>query len=145
MKRILIIPALLLALALPACSSDDIGRFLKATTTTVTNPVDTVDIYRAKLTYDSALKIANKYRATCYPAGVTYAQLMADQVYKGLCQSRRSVVRKMQTADDKAFAAIGTAENFVRNNPTLNATAAIGAAWKAVTDFQTLAAPYSGL
>jgi hypothetical protein len=46
------------------------------------------------------------------------------------------VVRVAQAAQLKAGSAIRSADAFVRNNPTLNASNAVGAAWQAVTDFQ---------
>lgn len=137
MKRLLLLPLLLLAIGLAGCETiNTAGKFFTAATTTINNPVRSVDLYRVKNVYAATLELAVKYRAFCWSK--PYAVLMADPVAKPVCQRRRSVVRQMQAADNKATAAIRTAENFVRNNPTLNATSAIGAAWAAVTDFQNL-------
>jgi hypothetical protein len=136
-KRLLLIPLLLAGLALGGCLQT-FGEVTRAVTTTIANPVGGKNIYQAKLVYASALEIAVKYREYCYSR--PYASLMADPVAKPICQNRRPNVRALQSARWKASAAIRTADNFVRNNPTLNATSAIGAAWAAVTDFQSLAA-----
>jgi hypothetical protein len=106
-------------------------------TTTVTNPVAPVNIYQAKTVYDATLELTNGYRDYCYSK--PFAVLMADPVSRPVCKSRRAIVRAMQAADDKAAAAMETATNFVRNNPTLDATSAIRAALTAVTEFQNIA------
>lgn len=137
MKRLLLIPLLLSGLLLGGCLQT-VSDVTRAITTTITNPIGGTNIYQAKLVYASALEIAVKYRDYCWSK--PYATLMADPVAKPICQNRRPNVRAMQAARWKASAAIRTAENFVRDNPTLNATAAISAAWKAVTDFQNLTA-----
>lgn len=137
MKRLLLIPLLLGSLSLGGCLQT-VSDGIKAVTTTIANPVGGKNIYQAKLVYASALEIAVKYREYCWSK--PYRVLMADPVAKPLCRSRRSNVVKLQAADTKAYASIRSAENFVRNNPTLNATSAIGAAWAAVTDYQSLAA-----
>lgn len=136
MKKALIVVAL--ALTLGGCAGSGVEKFVSAVTTTIKNPVGTVDLYRAKNVYASALEIAVKYRDYCWSK--PYAALMADPIARPICQRRRPIVRSLQAADTKAYAAIRSAENFVRNNPTINATSAIGAAWAAVTDFQSLAA-----
>jgi len=136
MKRLLVALALAGSLGLAGCAGTSFGTFVKVATTTVTNPVGTVDIYRVKNVYAATLQIAVKYRDYCW--GRSYAALMADKVAKPVCQNRRQVVRKLQAADQKAYAAIVTADRFARNNPTLNASSAVSAAWKAVTDFQSL-------
>lgn len=135
MKRILLLPTLLLALAVSACGpGSKVGDLLTAATTTITNPVDAVDIYRVKNVYAASLDLMVKYREFCWSK--PYAALMADPVAKPTCQSRRAAVRAMQSAQVNAHAAIAAAEDFVRNNPTLNAATAIAAAWSAVTTFQ---------
>lgn len=136
MKRLLLIPFLAIGLALGGCQT--VGEFATAITTTITNPIGGKNIYQAKLVYASALEIAVKYRELCWSK--PYAVLMADPIAKPICQNRRPTVRRLQQARVKASAAIRSADNFVRNNPTLNATNAIGAAWTAVTDFQNIAA-----
>lgn len=136
MKRLLIIPVLLSGLLLGGCLQT-VSDGIKAVTTTIANPIGSTNIYQAKLVYASALEIAVKYRDYCWSK--PYAVLMADPVSRPICQRRRPIVRSLQAADIKANAALTSAENFVRNNPTINATSAIQAAWTAVTDFQNLA------
>lgn len=135
MTKLLASLAIVASIALASCGPVR-DKFDKLTQT-VTNPVGTVDIYRAKNVHAAALELANKYRSYCWSK--PYAQLMADPLAKPTCQNRRQVVRALQAADAKASAAIKTADRFVRENPTLNATSAITAAWKAVQDFQALA------
>jgi hypothetical protein len=137
-KRLLLIPLLVVVGVSAGGCWQTFGEVTKAITTTIDNPVGGKNIYQAKLVYASALEIAVKYREYCYSR--PYAELMADPVAKPICQNRRPNVRALQSARWKASAAIRTADAFVRNNPTLNATSAIGAAWTAVTDFQNLAA-----
>lgn len=135
MKRFLLLPLLLLALTLAGCGAGSkVGQLIDAATTSVTNPVDAVDIYRVKNVYAASLELTDKYRQFCWSK--PYAALMADPVAKPVCQKRRSAVRAMQAAQIKARGAIDAAEAFVRNNPTLNAATAISAAWAAVTAFQ---------
>lgn len=135
MKRILLMPLLLLAFTLSACGPDTkVGGFLTAVTTTITNPVDAVDIYRVKNVYAASLELAVKYREYCWSK--PFAELMADPASKVVCKKRRAAVRAMQAAQINASAAIHEAEEFVRNYPTLNAAKALGAAWSAVQGFK---------
>lgn len=131
MKRIML--AVALALSLAGCGH--IGDALKLATASIENPISGVDIYRVKNTYAAALEIAAEYRRYCWSA--PYKALMADAVARPLCQKRRAVVRRIDSADDKASAAISAAETFVANNPTISAVTVIGAAWDAVTAFKT--------
>ena len=78
--------------------------------------------------------LAADYRAYCWSR--PYRVLMADPVAKPICEKLRPVVRAIQRAAVKAGSAIRSADNFVRNNPTVNAAAAISAAWAAVRRFQ---------
>lgn len=133
MKRILLIPFLLLALT--ACAdTGKLGQLLTVTTTTITNPVSAIDIYRVKNAYAASLQLAVDYRKFCWSR--PYVALLADPLSKPLCQSRRGAVRAIQLAQVKAHSALSDAEIFVLNNPTLNATNVISAAWTAVTNFQ---------
>lgn len=144
MKRFSLIPILCaVAIALGGCAAlDPGGKSIFAGGTSIvaaiTNPVAPVNIYQAKLVYADTLELANGYREYCYSK--PYASLMIDPVAGPVCKSRRQVILKMQAADDKAYAAIKSADNFVKNNPTLDATSAIKAAIAAVTDFQNVAA-----
>lgn len=128
-----IILAITLALSLVGCGH--LGDVLKLATASIDNPISGVDIYRVKNTYAAALEIAAEYRQYCYSA--PYKTLMADPVARPLCQKRRAIIRKIDSADDKASAAIAAAESFVANNPTISAVSVISAAWDAVTAFKT--------
>lgn len=134
MRRFLMLPALALALFVSGCAGTKVGDFVSAVTTTITNPVSATNIYQVKNAYAAALQLAASWREYCYSK--PYAVLMADAVGKTLCQNRRAIVRNIQSAQPKAAGAIRSAENFVRDNPTLNASTAIQAAWSAVTAFR---------
>ena len=138
MKRIII--ALTLSLSLAGCAGlaeKVLNLPAGVLATSISNPVAPVNIYQAKTVYDATLELANGYRDYCYSK--PFAALMADPVSKPVCKSRRAIVRAMQAADDKAAAAMETANNFVRNNPTLDATSVIRAAIAAVAEFQNIA------
>lgn len=136
MKRILLIPALLLALAVSACTNGpNLGALLNIATSTVTNPVNAVDIYRVKNVYAASLELAKQYRTSCWSK--PYAAILADPVLGTVCKNRRATVRAMQAAQLKAASAIDSAQTFVADNPTLNAASVIAAAWSAVTAFQS--------
>lgn len=128
---------LTLALLLGGCASlpGPLGTLGKVLTTTVVNPVNETDLYRAQNAYAAALELAVEYRKYCWSA--PYATLMADPVAQPICQRRRAVVRAFQNARRNAGAALLAAQNFIANNPTLNAATAVSAAWKAVADFQS--------
>lgn len=101
---------------------------------TVTNPVTNLDIWRVKNTYAATLQLAASWRTFCYAR--PYAMLMTDPVAKPVCQNRRNTVRQIQKYQPLAGTAVRKADEFVRNNPTVNAAGAIGLAWDAVTEFQ---------
>lgn len=134
MRRTLLLPLLLLALGFAGCAS--VGNVVSAVTTTITNPVNEVDIYRAKNVYAGTLELAVEWRTYCWSK--PYAALMADPIAAPICQDRRATVRKVQAARPKVAAAIRTAENFVRDNPTVNAGSAVLAMWTAVNDFKSM-------
>jgi hypothetical protein len=110
--------------------------------TSISNPVAPVNIYQAKTVYAATLELANGYRDYCYSK--PFAALMADPVSNPVCKSRRAIIRAMDAADDKAAAAMAIANNFVVNNPTLDATSVIRAALAAVTEFQSVAFANAG-
>jgi len=132
MRKVII--ALTLALSLAGCATPA-GDLFKVITTTIENPLTTVDIYRVENTYAAALTLADQYRTYCYER--PYAVLMTDPVGRPLCERRRRNVRLIQSARLKAGAAVVAARNFIAGNPTLNAASVVSAAWKAVTDFQS--------
>lgn len=138
MKRIIAITLLGLSLAGCAGLAEKVLNLPAGVlATSISNPIAPVNIYQAKTVYAATLELANSYRDYCYSK--PFAALMANPVSKPVCKSRRAIVRAMGAADDKAIAAIKTADNFVTNNPTLDATKAIRAAIAAVTDFQSIA------
>lgn len=135
MKRYLIAPVLALTLLVGGCATGSkLDNLIQAVTTTITNPVGATDIYRVKNAYAAALQLVVGYREYCWSR--PYAVLMADPISKPICERRRAVVRAAQSARRNARGAINAAEQFVANNPTLNAASAVSAAWQAVTDFQ---------
>lgn len=139
MKKLLTSLVVAASLMLAGCAGG-VSVFQGGTslTATITNPVGQVDIYRVKNVYAASLALAADYRDYCWSK--PYAAILADPVSKAACQNRRAIVRTLQTADLKAFAAITAADNFTKNNPTISAASAVGAAWTAVSDFQSLAA-----
>lgn len=128
MKRLLAIP--LLALLLAACQVTIPG----ITSSPIVNPITNVDIYRVKNTYAATLQLAKDWRTYCWSK--SYAALLADPIAKPVCKDRRNVVRQIQKYQPIAGTAVRRADQFVRDNPTINAAGAIGLAWDAVTDFQ---------
>lgn len=133
-KKFIIV--VLTALTLSGCATlpGRLGEIAATLTTTIDNPLGERDIYRTKLAYAVALELAVEYRRYCWER--PYAVLMADPVAKPVCERRRAVVRALQLARRNAGAAIVAAENFIRDNPTINAAGIVGAAWRAVEDFK---------
>ncbi len=130
MRRILI--ALALTLVVGGCAQ--LRDVVNVATTTIVNPIDSVDVYRAKNVYAATLQVAADWRALCWSK--PYAALMADPVTKPLCQNRLSWLRQIQIAKDRASMAVHDATLFIEMNPTLNASAVIKAAWDQVTKFR---------
>lgn len=132
MKRIL--PVIILALALSGCAGTKLGDLISTATTTITNPVNAVDIYRVKNVYAASLQAAEDWRVFCWSK--PYSAILADPVAKPICQNRRPWLRAIRVAQVKASSTIASATAFVQNYPTLDASTAIAAAWAAVTDFK---------
>lgn len=132
-KKIFVLPLLLIALALPACAP--LTKFADTITQTIVNPLGPVDIYRVKNVYAAGLTLAAEYRNYCWSR--TYASLMADPVARPLCQNRRPNVRTIQFASGEASKAIRIADNFIRQNPSGNAVTYVTAAWDAVQAFRS--------
>lgn len=133
MKRIAILFAV--ALSLGGCApGTKLGDAFEVVTRTIQNPIGATDAIRIELAYGAAVTLAAEYRKFCWAR--TYKALMADPVAKPICAKRRSVARFSSIQRKNAKAALIAAQNFVRDNPTLNAATALGAAWQAVTDFQ---------
>lgn len=134
MRRFLIAPVLALTLVLGGCAGTRVGDLISAATTTIVNPVDSIDIYRVKNAQAIALELAVAWRRNCWSK--PYAELMKDPVNKALCQNRRPTLRAIQDYNAKASLAIMEAESFIRNNPTLNASVLIQAAMSAVSAYR---------
>lgn len=138
LKLFILIPVMLLCVAATGPASCDRSVFDggASLTASVRNPVGPVDLYRAKTVYAGTLELVSAWREYCWSR--PYAVLMTDPVARPICQSRRPILRAVQSADDKAFAALKTAENFVRDNPTVSAVSAIQSAMLAVAGFNSL-------
>lgn len=129
-----ILAIIILAVALSGCAGTKVGDFIATATSTIVNPVDKTQMYRAANVYAATLTLADDYRTYCYAR--PYKVLLADPVAKALCQSRRDVIRKIQAAQLKAQTVAERAWLFVENNPTVNASALISEVWNAVLAFQ---------
>lgn len=137
MRNLRIAVALMLVITLGGCATfppGGIGDVVRAVTTTINNPVGDTNLNQVKNGYAVALQLTIDYRKYCWQA--PYVTLMADPVAGPVCKNRRAVVRAAQNAKARAKAAIVAAQNFIADNPTLNAATAIGAAMKAVTDYR---------
>lgn len=135
MKKLILLILFLIPIALPlAGCGTPLGNAVGRLTATIENPVGPVDIYRVKNTYAAALEVFVEYRRYCWSQ--PYAVLLTDPVARPVCERRREVVRALQKADQKAFFALSKAENFITQNPTLNAASVINEAWDAVTAFR---------
>lgn len=137
-KRFILLPLLLM---LGGCAS--FGDFLNpgarsilqggvSITAAVQNPVGPNEMVAIESAYRAALVAAENYRRYCYSAAL--ASLPA------LCAKRRAVVTALQGANRKVRAAMVALRAFVRNNDTVSAWSAIGAARQAILDFQAVAA-----
>ena len=113
----------------------NVENFISTAATTIVNPLRPVDMYRVKNVYAASLQLAVDYRAACWSK--PYAVILTDPVMKPVCQNRRAVVRTIQSAKLKAKTAIRAADDFMLNNPTVNAGTFVTAAWAAVSSFQS--------
>lgn len=107
---------LALSLTLGGCAQ------LKEALTPRDNPIKTANLYEAELVFDGAVKTFNALKGLC-----------VRRVIPSTC---RSYVILGQQGIQKAYAADKAARNFVRNNPTLDATNVIQAFTGLVSDFQ---------
>jgi hypothetical protein len=134
-RKIMLAAAVASAFALAGCqTTDNITNVITTATSTFTNPVGKVDVYRVKNVYLATLKLANAWREYCWSK--PYSAIVADPVMRPACQNRRATVRALQTANRNAAAGLRSAETFIRDNPSGNAVTYITAAWKAVNDFK---------
>lgn len=129
--------AIAAALTLSACAGGTpktVTDLFRIGTATIVSPVDSGNIFQIKAAYNVALNAANQWRDTCWSK--PYAELMKSAITRTLCSNRRQVLRAIQQNEPKAFAAITAASTFVTNNPTLNASTLISAAWTAFQTYQ---------
>lgn len=148
MKRLLLIPLLAFGLAFGGCTFNDgtraVGDFVRAATSTFTNPVSATNLYQAKLTFAASQELVEKYQRDCFgsqlpPYPVSFAKIKADPVLSVECKHRVSRYNTMKLAEDRADRAIVLANKFIRENPSGNAVSYITNAIKAVTDYQAKA------
>lgn len=134
MRRVFLVPFLLLALTGCAKEFDQLKQVVSIATTTIANPVDSRDIYRAKNVYAATLQFASDWREYCWSK--PYAVLIASTTDRLICENRRSRLRTIQLSKAKAASALSDAQIFVLNHPTLDATSVVTAMWSAVTNFK---------
>ena len=115
------IATLFLALSLSACAFNPLQSF--------TNPVRGTNLYEAELVFDGAVKTFNELKGLC-----------AKRTLPPTC---RTYVVKGQKIIANAYAADKAAQNFVKNNPTLDATNVIQAFTGLVSDFKNNVAALS--
>lgn len=108
------IAVLVLAIAVSACAINPLQSF--------TNPISNTSLYEAELVFDGYVKTFNELKGLC--------------VKRVLAPTCRTYVRKGQGIIAKAYAADKAAQNFVKNNPTLDATNVIQAFTGLVSDFK---------
>lgn len=130
MKQIIL--ALTLSLALAGCVKGPGGTTIFLPTASVANPVTLTSLYDIKASYAIAQAGADAYIQR-YRDGHRCTKTALESV-TNLC-SRRSIVLKLQNADRVAQIAIGRADAFIRDNPTIDASAVIAAAQSAVSAF----------
>lgn len=120
MKKVII--AIVFALGVSACDPVTIPNPFQ----TYQNPVTASNLYEANLAYDAALKAFNKMKSLC-----------AQRVIPNSC---RTYVLKGQQIIPKAESARKIAQDFIRQNPTLDATSLVKAFTALVGNLQTFAA-----
>ncbi len=113
MKRIAILFAIVLSLG--GCSGGKLAS--------LTNPATPTNLYAAELVFDGSLKTFNELKGLC-----------ARRVLPPVC---RTYVTQGQDYIRKIAAADVAANNFVENNPTLDATNVIQAFTGLISDFNT--------
>lgn len=88
------------------------------------NPVSNETLANTEATYGAALAVAVNYRRACVAKKAS--------IYPGC----RAVVAQLQSVGKIAQTSVLMARDFVRKNPTLDASAVISTAWAAVSQFQ---------
>src|SRR5216684_5675923 len=130
MRRLIL--ALTISLSLGACVKGPGGTTIFLPTESVTNPLGPTSLYDIQATYAIAQAGADAY-VQRYRDGFRCTKTKLESA-TNIC-SRRSIVVKMQNADRTAQIAIGRADAFIRDNPTIDASSVISAAQSAVTAF----------
>lgn len=98
----------LVALSLTACA-------------TIKNPITTTTLNNVEDAYGAAIAIAVTYKRSCI------ARLINKSCF--------NIVAKIQPYEDKAYKALSIAQDFVKNNPTLDATTVLLVANDAIKAF----------
>jgi len=132
MRKLII--ALTLSIALAGCANIN-GKSVFLPTASVANPVTSLSMYDIKATYAIAQAGAEVYIQR-YRDGFRCTKTKLESV-TNLC-SRRSVVLRLQTADQRAQIALGKADAFISANPTIDASSVISAAQLAVSAFSEI-------
>lgn len=114
MNRILIVAAI--ALSVGGCAQ------IQKALTPQANPVSATNLYEGELVFDGAVKTFNELKGLC-----------AARVLPSKC---RTYVIQGQSLIGKSYAADKAAQNFVTNNPTLDATNVVQAFINILSDFQ---------
>lgn len=120
MKKLMLVAVL--AVGLSGCD----WQTTQAVFTGVKNPVTASNLYEANLAYDGALKAFNKMKALC-----------AQRVIPNSC---RTYVIKGQQVIPQIESARKTAQIFIRNNPTLDASSLVSAYTTLIVALQNNAA-----
>lgn len=113
MKNIL--AALVIGLAVAGCTV--VNPFQSTT-----NPVTATNLYEGELAFDASLKTFNTLKGLCN-----------QRVLPPVC---RTYVKQGQKIIIQVYAADKAARNFVRDNPTLDATSVVGAFTGLVSSFK---------
>lgn len=127
-----IILAFMLAFSLTGCATLPDGTKVFLPTASIANPIKSTSLYDIQATYVIAQAGANAYIQR-YRDGHRCTNTALEAV-SNIC-SRRSVVIRLQNADRVASVTLGRATAFIRDNPTIDASAVIAAAQSAVGAF----------
>lgn len=117
MKKLLISVGLVATLLLSGCLSTSQKQAV------VTDQVSAV--YAVDGAYAGALAVGNSYAKLPFCAAGTTVSIT------NICADRATVI-KLDALNAKAFAAVQTAKDLVKNNPVVDITSALSAAWVAV-------------
>lgn len=124
MKRILAVS--LLALNVAGCGAGFPNPFTK-----VANPVSPTNLYEAQLVFDGSVKTFNELKSLC--------------AAKALPPACRTYVNQGRSIIIQAYAADKAAEQFIAQNPTLDATNVVQAFTGLVSSFKGTVNSLSGV